>query len=92
MPSGLDRLTQSSFAGALISTQTSPSLGADITRGNTVDYDNETDDEYCRYWDDDGCYCVCGAACACEASLTVVNVGDELHTILAEALAAAHLK
>lgn len=39
----------------------------------------------CEFWDDDGCYCVCGPACSCE-HVKVVDTGDELHRVLGEAL------
>jgi hypothetical protein len=26
---------------------------------------DQPEDSDCKYWDDDGCYCVCGSACAC---------------------------
>jgi hypothetical protein len=26
----------------------------------------DEDDGPCEFWDEDGCYCVCGSACACE--------------------------
>lgn len=45
-------------------------------------------DDECEFWDLDGCYCVCGPLCECDKP-TIVNVGDELHRILADALAAA---
>lgn len=41
--------------------------------------------EPCEYWDEDGCYCVCGANCSC-GQMPVVDTGDELHQILADAL------
>lgn len=44
------------------------------------------EDAECEFWDKNGCYCVCGSACMCEAP-TIVDVGDELHQILGEALA-----
>ena len=41
--------------------------------------------EVCEYWDEDGCYCICGANCSC-GQINVVDTGDELHQILGEAL------
>ena len=47
--------------------------------------DDVVEDGPCEFWDEDGCYCVCGSMCACSGP-AVVNVGDELHRILADAL------
>jgi len=54
-----------------------------------ADDDDEPEDQ-CEFWDDDGCYCVCGAMCSCEpfhpSRRPIVDTGDELHQILGEAL------
>ena len=42
--------------------------------------------EPCEFWDEDGCYCVCGANCSC-GQIQVIDTGDELHHILGDALA-----
>lgn len=51
---------------------------------------NEDEEGQCKYWDDDGCYCVCGTGCTCipfaPSKCRVVDTGDELHQILGEAL------
>lgn len=51
----------------------------------TGDDDDLIEDSPCDFWDEDGCYCVCGTACMCEHQ-RVVDVGDDLHRILADAL------
>lgn len=58
-----------------------------------MDEDDNDDFDQCEYWDDDGCYCVCGAGCTCEPfhpTARVVDTGDELHQVLGEALAVAN--
>lgn len=31
-----------------------------------ADDDDDCSIDQCKYWDEDGCYCVCGAMCSCE--------------------------
>lgn len=43
--------------------------------------------ELCEYWDEDGCYCICEANCSC-GQVSVVDIGNELRQILADAILA----
>jgi len=33
--------------------------------GEAMDEDDDEIENQCEFWDEDGCYCVCGAMCAC---------------------------